>query len=395
VSSELALTKDRYVPAEIIQGALLYGSMLYFSSNALLLGLILILSIYPTAHQRAQRLILVVTFAAFALINLLAHRFDFDATRHSSSVAVLIVPFVAWLAPNLSLNSLRLFVIATCLEVFVGGYEFWIGQVALTQEQSDLANQTLKVESSLIYDHRVFGLSANSSVFAEKIYMSLILLVSIPGFLKQRTIAIGILVIGLFLSFNRTAIISSLAMIPLFMRWHEINYKRAMLLLGSSAVAIYLVVDNYDYLLWQTTRSMTGELSHSELSRMYLWENAIEKITENPLSGNGSLTFRVDDQILGSAQHAHNSILMLVATHGIVISCFLLIYIGLSLNRNNFRPLAAIFFFSMTQYFVFWNLSAPDFILYWFLGVDLSRFLPDSKTASQISNPDRTHPSRL
>jgi hypothetical protein len=60
--------------------------------------------------------------------------------------------------------------------------------------------------------------------------------------------------------------------------------------------------------------------------------------------------------------------MMLFATHGLVAPLLLLGYIACRLNRDNWRPAAAFFAFSLTQYFVFWNLSVPDLILFWLLG---------------------------
>jgi O-antigen ligase len=128
------------------------------------------------------------------------------------------------------------------------------------------------------------------------------------------------------------------------------------------------VAANLEELVLQFTRGNADELSHSELSRLYFWARSLELINENPFFGNGSLTFRVEDFVTGLPQHTHNSFLMLAATHGLLPAALLLLYVAINVNRFNWRVIVAMLAFSIPQYFVFWNLSVPDMVFFWFLG---------------------------
>ena len=354
--------------ADVLVGLLMYASTLYFASNALLLVPLLMLALRPLPLRHRASLLLVALFSLLALANLALHLQSFDPARHASSLAVVLVVLVALLAPALPPRALKVFVVATCFEVLVGALEYQLGQVALTAGQGDLANQELSLDSSLLYDLRVFGLSANSSLLAEKIFLSLLLTMAVPGLFIRRWLPLALLGLGLYLSFNRTAIVCTLVFLLLNLRRR--HFTPARVLLGALALTVLAaaVALNLEQLIVQFTRGSVDELSHSELSRLYFWAKSLELINESPFFGNGSLTFRVEDFVTGLPQHTHNSFLMLAATHGLVPAALLLSYVLVNLNRDNWRVVLVVLLFSMAQYFVFWNLSVPDVLLYWFLG---------------------------
>jgi hypothetical protein len=370
-------------PADVAVGLLMYASTLFFSSNAVLLGVLLLLAgtRKPRLQERPE-LLLVAGFSVFALLNVALHLPQLDFARHASSPSVLIVTVSAALAPLMRRCSLRVFIVCTCIEALVGCFEYATGSVALTSVQAGLADQDLSLDSELLYDLRVFGLSANSSLLAEKVFISTILTLSVPGLFRRRWLPLALLGAGLYVSFNRTAILCTVLFLLLNALSRRLNWRQVVIGLVVVAGIAGLVVTHWEEVLVQVTRGSGDELSHSELSRLYFWERSLETIAENPLFGNGSLTFRVDDPVTGLPQHAHNSFMMLFATHGVVVPLLLLGYIALRLNKDNWRAVVAFFAFSLTQYFVFWNLSVPDMVLFWLLGQSSHRRQTTPSTAA-------------
>jgi hypothetical protein len=367
VNQSIGVT-DATRAGDFLVGALLYASTLYFSSNAVLLGVLGVLALRVRLSRRDADLALVWLFSLLALANVMAHFAQFDIGRHASSFAVALVALSATLAPHIAPRSWRVFVVLTCVEVLVGAFEYFTGTVALTAGQAMRAGQEFSMESELLYDLRVFGLSANSSLLAEKVFMSIVLVATVPTLFRHRWIPLALLASGLFFSFNRTAILCTILFVLLHALSDRLRLRHALLLMLLFGAAALAVTQFWDQIVLQATRGSVGELSYSELSRLYYWEQSLATVQADPLLGNGSLTFRIEDLVTGHMQHAHNSFAMLFATHGLVIPLALWAFIALRIDRYNWRAIAVFMAFSMTQYFVFWNLSVPDLLMFWLLG---------------------------
>lgn len=359
---------DTASPVDVAIGLLAFGSTLYFSSNAVLLLVLALLALTgkPRLGQRPE-LLLVFGFVGLALANLAAHLSDFDSARHASSPAVLLVAVAAALAPCMRLPAIRVFVLCVCVEVLVGCLEYATGKVALTSAQAGLAAQDLSLESELLYDLRVFGLSANSSLLAEKVFISALLTLSTPALFQRRWPALALMAVGYYISFNRTAIACTALFLLLLLMGQRLRWWHAFLGLVALTGLLAGAWAFREELLFQFTRGSGDELSYSELSRLYFWERSLATIIDDPLFGNGSRTFRVEDLVTGDPQHAHNSFLMIFATHGVIAPLLLLAYIVRLAHRDNWKMLVGFMAFSVTQYFVFWNLSVPDLFLFWLL----------------------------
>lgn len=384
--SNPAVAFDDHVRAryyDLAIGGLMYLSTLYFASNTVLLAVLALIAFSDPKRKLKNDLVLVWAFALLAWINIVLHLGSFDSSRHSSAPAVVLVALTAMLAPGLRVPAFKIFVLLTCGEIAIGAYEYAMGQVALTEAQASIANQELAAESLLLYDNRVFGLSSNSSVFAEKIFLSLLLLVAVPDMFKRRAVPLLIVAAGLFFSFNRTAITSTLFLLVLLATAGRLSWRNLALGAGVVAVVGVVIAVNMDTLVLQFMRG-GDELSHSELSRLYFWQRALELLSEDPFFGNGSLTFRVEDFVTGLPQHTHNSFLMLFTTHGLLVPLPLVAYILLKLRATNWRVVTAMFSFSLTQYFVFWNLSVPDIVFFYFLGRQLPAFKPGATAPAAL-----------
>lgn len=352
----------------VLCGLSAYAATLYFSSNAWLLVTLAILAIDSRRYRVSWLTLLPLAFAVGAIANIFSNIVTFDPSLHSSSLAVVLIPIVAFLAPRMPRAAWTTFVGLTVVEIFVGLAEFSLGRVALFESQAAAANQELSLDSLFVYDRRVFGLSSNSSVLAEKIFICAMLcgLGLVPK--KWLPHCVAALLIGLYITFNRTTmIVCGLYAALLAWPWIKSRPRNFAMACGVLAAAIAVVASNLDEILLQVFRGGEG-LSYSELSRFYFWEVGAEKLLSHPLIGNGSLTWRVEDLVTGQYQHAHNSFVMLFVTHGAPLALTILTYVTLRARKAIAPELIAIAAYSMTQYFVFWNLSAPDLFLYWLLG---------------------------
>ena len=351
-------------------GFSIYFSTLYVTSNVILLITFILLFIF-CSHKIISSHLLVLGFVGLALINIMLHLGNFSFEAHSSSFAVALVFIAAVLAPNLPKRSIRIFVLFVLVEILVGFYELSQGTVALTEYQASLAYQNLSYSSTLLYDIRVFGLSANSSVFAEKIFVAFIFFYMTGKKSPLRLPVYLMLFAGLIITFNRTAIVSIIFFIALL---SIINYRSFFHKPGFLFIAICVISASsfsylyyYDEILNQLFRGNTGSLSNSELTRLSFWQYALQILGENPFSGNGSLTFRILDDY-GILQHAHNSYIMVLVTHGVLIPIMLFLYVVLGIRKTTVAPILSVLAFSSAQYFIFWNLSVPDILLFWLVG---------------------------
>jgi len=352
-------------------GALIFASTLFFASNAILIFVLFFLLAKGKSTLWKSQFLFPLFFVLFAYLNIIIHIADFDLSKHASSFAVIFVFFTALLALKIADRSLKLFILLTCLEIFVGIYEFAIGQVAISPSQVELANQEMSYESMYLYDIRVYGLSSNSSVLAEKIFLSILLLFNFRNSFRHFYFISTVLAVGLFISFNRTTIFTvTLFVCFIYFSGRASIRKRLLgtviLFAAGSVVSVY-----WEDLLLQFARGSLGELSYSEMSRLYFWEKSIEHLASNPVFGSGSLTYRIFSPEVGTFQHAHNSLIMIFSTHGVFIPFFLFAYILVRLKYCDWRVIISILVYSITQYIVFWNLSVPDLILFWFLGVEI------------------------
>lgn len=388
----------------VLCGVTAYAATLYFTSNAWLLLTLAILAFDARRYPVSWLTLLPLAFAVGAIANILSNVHAFDLNRHSSSLAVAMIPLVALLAPRMPRTAWVTFLVLTILEICVGIAEFALGRVALFASQAAAANQELSLDSSLVYDRRVFGLSSNSSVLAEKIFICSMLCGLGIAPRKWLPHCAAALIIGLYITFNRTTIVVATAYVAM-LAWPWIRSSPRNFFVACSAVAMAsaVVAANIEEILLQLFRGGEG-LSYSELSRFYFWEVGAQKLLADPLIGNGSLTWRVEDLITGQFQHAHNSFVMLFVTHGAPLAFTMCLYVLLRARRSIAPELIAIAMYSMMQYFVFWNLSVPDLFMFWLLGSALvgsagrnsSRgdVAPTSRTVRQIDSGGAISPAR-
>lgn len=314
-----------------------------------------------------KRDIFLFLFCIFSFINIFFHADSFSWENHGSSVGTPLVIITALSARVIRDKTWSWLIAFVCCEVAVGIFEYSVGQVALFSAQVSQTGQEIFTNSELLYDIRVYGLSDNSSVLAEKIFLSILVLIYNSKISISNALKLAILFIGLYVSFNRTAILSTIILLFLiFFLWSTKNYKRIPILISVSIAAIIVFFSIYNEIVMQFTRG-SGTSSYSEESRFFFIISSLQHVYQNPIWGNGSLTFRVFDPTTYTFQHAHNSIIMMIATHGIVVSFTFFLFLFGGIRKDSLIFVLVMIIFSLTQYSFFWNISLSDFVLHYFL----------------------------
>ena len=238
--------------------------------------------------------------------------------------------------------------------------------IAINSAHAAAASRDMISTSELLYGRSVLGLSANSSEFAEKIFVAVLILYGLTIGKRLKLVLMTILFVGLYITFNRTAIIATvLYFLVVFFMWTIKSPRRMPLavvvglaVVGVCAVYLQPIIDQF-------TRG-TGSVTYSELARIYYGQAALEDLMASPLTGNGSLNWTVLDPFGGTLQHAHNSLMMLLVKHGLLLGTVFIVFVLLGTNRRYILPLGVMLLFSITQYFFFWNMSLADLLLHHF-----------------------------
>ena len=282
---------------------------------------------------------------------------------------------------------------------------------------------------SLLYNSRVFGISANSSILAYKAMIALILIDYIPSMKRIWSWSLRIiLVITLFISFGRTAIAAVIiywilqALRVLVKNRHEIRESVSAQFVLIACVGLMIFFKPIQYQLSRgghaaedafadssinlreipepTTQEVknaiplkSGELDPMKQGigeklflraskvqssgRKKIWINYLNFIEDNLWFGFGSdkLMFRsysFKNQTF-KLIHAHNSFLELLGSNGILISIlYLLLYLVL-FKWKNIIPIIAILIYSLGNYGIFWGFSYLDVIFLIFVTDQIRR----------------------
>lgn len=325
-----------------------------------------------------------------------------------------LFPFLV-LTSSLSFNR-QLFIgilLIVAGESVIGIFEYLEGVRSFTV---DLGESNQIKDFSLLYNSRVYGLSGNSSILGYKLLLAFILVDYCKIKPWQDWSIRGILLIGLLISFSRMAII--VLLIYWLLRLLTLNtklFKRAYWVKPSVQFFLLVIFASlvlYKPLLLQLTRGdheaesvitivkedpkqiNTCELIHARTiqeaeldplkqgwgdrlmlsaenvqssGRKLIWLNYINFIEDHIWFGNGSdkLMYRMWVPTTGKYKlmHAHNSILMLFSTYGIIIAGLFIAFYLYYWKGYNWLPILAILLYSMGNYGVFWGFSVMDVIL--------------------------------
>jgi len=318
------------------------------------------------------------------------------------------------------LNSPKLFqwfVILVGIEVLFGIAEYLFNTRSFFMGTSEEFQITSK---ALLYDSRVFGLSANSSIFGLKLLIAA-LFIEYAGFnLKLRWLMRALLLLGIVISFNRAVIVGLLFfwcatwVQILWVNRKEIRSMYRNSLFQFLSIVLLTVLIFQGPLRYQFSRGGSEEslfyedgetqltfadfnLSCSEqharilkegneldttgsVSKLFLvatngintsgrkliWMNFGDFLDQHLWFGNGSdkLMFKTIHQRQRKLvmMHAHNSYLELLGTNGLLISCLYVLFYVVIWRRKNTLLLLAVLAYSFLQYGIFWGFSLLDVI---------------------------------
>ncbi|WP_436872829.1 O-antigen ligase family protein [Acinetobacter haemolyticus] len=253
----------------------------------------------------------------------------------------------------LTLKDLRVIQFLIILEIFIGVLEYISGVPTFFK---NITAVTELADSDILYQKKVFGVSANSSALAAKVvYLATISFMTdnlrkVDNNTIDKIIGL-IVIIGLFITFNRTAI---LAVFLSFLFFYGRNIRNLIVIF---LPLITIILFKWEEIYEQLTRGKnTVDYSGRDQIFSYFYNFWID----NPLLGNRGAKLWWDSY--GSVWHAHNSYLEFLASNGIIV--FLFFIIGwLLIFRKALVIAFPVLIYSLSQYGFLWGLSFYDVVL--------------------------------
>lgn len=371
--TNLEINKERWT--YIFAGLLVYLTSFVIAPISLIYPIIVFIGLVIFVKKINYRLINIeeFLFVLMIFISILEFVVGYKYAKIDNSVSVMgnFIPYALMIICTIyfsqSLNDSVMYTVfyILILELLVGIGEFIIGIPYIFEPKVSEVDTEFGT-TSLLYFNRVFGLSASVSVFAQKSMVALILLFYLSFRKRARVFYCMIIICSFIVSFNRTAILSSLFFLFAILLKY-INWKYMVLIL---LVITYVMYINFDILLLQFFRGKSDiDLSGRDLIFPYY----IQFITDNTLFGNfgHKLWFSYSS---AKVYHAHNSYLQTLASLGLLPCILLVVYILRSIKKN-FGILFFIFpimIYSLFQFGVFWGVSFLDIIFFYLLSRERS-----------------------
>ncbi|MFD1766083.1 O-antigen ligase family protein [Sphingorhabdus buctiana] len=322
---------------------------------------------------------ILVIIAVLSQINLMYSYYNGIRTESDLSIQHIVsfnvlTPIAYIIAQQFKPNDLRIFIWLFVIDALFVIAQSYYG-VSTFYTNIDGFEEFTNI-NDLVYFNRPFGLGNNASVFAEKLLAFVLIVHYLAKYYSYNMpkIALAIVTFAGILNFGRTAFIAILFFFAFsgsmkFLK-STVNKKVAYLLLIfiMSSFAIIFYFDQISIWFNEVIRQFTrGNESIDLAGRDLIWNDFVGFISNNLFLGNGSVKYFTDYN--GQQATAHNSFLMIIASHGIIISTLYAIAILHSLNRKNIIYIASILVFSGAQYSIFWGISFNDIILFFFMGV--------------------------
>lgn len=246
------------------------------------------------------------------------------------------------------------------IEIIVGIIEYVLNIHYFIKPSNDV--ERMFIENDLIYYSRVYGLSSNSSVLALKSFTLLLLSQWLNLSKKKRAIFILAACIGIFITFNRTALAAGLFFAALLLLKNLRDKKIIGMAIITIAVVLFYFFENLELIINQLNR---GKDNLDISGRDVILKEYLGFILANPFLGNSFHTLRLTYHDYLS--HSHNSFIQLLAETGFLFFLLVQFYILKNLNKNNFVFVLPIMLYSVAQYGIFWGISFLDIIFFYFL----------------------------
>ncbi|WGK64715.1 hypothetical protein [Croceiramulus getboli] len=246
-------------------------------------------------------------------------------------------------------------------EIIIGVLEYIFGVPYLIKPLSE--SQTEFGSTDILYYNKVYGISAVTSVFSQKVLIGLILLFYL-NIVKYRKIYLGLLLIGLLITFNRTAIVTSLFFLALLFRksFKKLGIKYKAILIICLLSFLFLTYLNIEIILFQFFRG-SGDIDYS--GRDYVFVSFIDFISNNFFFGN--FAQKVWIELGGRTYHAHNSYLETLASLGFILTLIFVFYLFKIITRKKMIFLLPILLYSTFQFGIFWGVSLLDIVFFFLI----------------------------
>ena len=277
--------------------------------------------------------------------------------------AYLLMPLTVFVSILLDKHDLKVLLVLIVLEAFTVFAEYYTG---VSTFFPSLERYRLIGESELFYYNKPLGLSANSSVVALKLFIGYMLLELFRIRTIIKVLLQGILLAAIFLTFNRTVFLAIGCFIALKHLLNILRGKFTMirwsaylsLLMAAITGGLLFVTFFWDEIVLQLTR----ESGIIELSgRDKIWAHYLYFIRENIWFGNFGLKYYFGEY------HAHNSMMQVLATNGILVTLIYCYFILRGIHIANAPYVIAILCYSFFQYGIFWGISLLDIVFFYFL----------------------------
>lgn len=292
------------------------------------------------------------------------------------------VPYTFFLATTIffarSLNNqvLKYLLYFILFEVFIGMLEYILGLPYFIKPLT--ASQMEFGSTDILYYNKVYGLSAVTSVFAQKVMIGILILYFLQ-IKKYKYIFLGALIVGLIITFNRTAIVASLFFLGMqawkYIKHIKWGYKFLVFFIGIGLSVV--ILNNTELIVSQFFRGKS-EVDYS--GRDIIFESFLNFIKENLLFGNFVEKVWMEISV-GRIYHAHNSYLETLASLGLLLSILLLIYFVKIIKRKSLIFILPILLYSIFQYGILWGVSFLDIVFFYIIFSYHKKYIsPNHKT---------------
>lgn len=358
---------------------IIYLSTIYGFTNHIILFTIpiVLVSHSKIIFLKSEQMSLALLFfmSVLSIINNYIYIINVGETPSLPYIPAIVISF--FLVKFINHDMLKIVLIFIFIELMFAGYEYSLGVSSIFKNNPNY----FEFSREALYYRKVSGLSGSSSVLSYKFLVGLFIvrLLNVGNALKL--LLYFMLSCGIIFSFNRTVVLTGVMFFIIVFVSYLVSKKKEIISLFSLLYLIFIVSAFFipkiiNYLIVQFSR---GDVSHGVdlSSRTYIWNKYLDIISSNFFFGTGSYKEFVTISVKGYYNHpfhAHNSILMMLSSHGLIISLLLLVFVLINVNRENFIYIFLFFVYSMTQYGIFWGVSFLDvFFLFFLLSEKLIR----------------------
>lgn len=336
-------------------GLLLYGFVVFFtafkrnlvSNSDYLLILFIVLNI------------LFFYYGKILNLNIVGRFIDVERSTDIFPYGVFIVSSI-FVARKINVNVWKYLLYFILIEILVSLFEHLLG-VPYIIKATVTTGETEFGSNDLLYYNRVYGLSSSSSVFGQKVLVGVVLFSLLKNSLNYKKVYGFLLLVGLYVTFNRTVILAVLIFFFLYYFKNFLNssLKAKLTIILGFVLTLSLTIANLGVIINQFSR---GKGTVDSTGRDMIFPTFIEIFKDNFIFGNfGSKIFIM---INGHSYHAHNSYLETLTSLGIVLTSILFCYLYVNIKRKRFLFILPFLIYSMAQYGLFWGISLFDLVFF-------------------------------